>query len=242
MLDFICPRCGASVDVAADQCPQCGAPQRPEAADSLDPDETVAIPASSVSQPGRGAVPPVAAVESEMQANADPAPPAASQASPKRRASLHVRPWHSGLFAGLLAGAILAAVILSDGIDGLRLETPDEGEVSRVEAFGIGVLGPVEVSGIRPYYDDNYQAHVRAYVTNHSRDETSVAFVALLRVREASEQAPPLATFDVVISNPLPPNGGMEIDVPLQAMGTLQSLPPWHEMRVDLEVLGAGTE
>lgn len=114
--------------------------------------------------------------------------------------------------------------------------------LSPVETFAIGVRGPIEVSGIRPYYTDEYQMRVLAFVANHSKQERSVALRVYLRVREASRQAPPLASFDVVVGNPLAPNGGQEVDVDLQAMGSLQSLPPWDELRVDLEILGAQGE
>ena len=80
---------------------------------------------------------------------------------------------------------------------------------------------------------------MRAFVANHSNEPQSVAVQVLLRVRQASAQALPIATFEVIISDPLPPNGGQEIDVRLAAMGSLQSLPPWDEIRVDVEVLGA---
>ncbi len=137
-----------------------------------------------------------------------------------------------------LVVAIGAAVWLADP-SALRLEDPAESEISPVETFAIGVQGPVEVSGIRPYYDDEYQAHVRAFVANHSRDPVSVAVHARLRVRAASPESPPLATFEIVVPNPIPGNEGTEIDVPLQAMGSLASFPPWEEMRVDLEPMGA---
>ena len=154
---------------------------------------------------------------------------------------LHLQAWHYLVFAGGLAVAVLLAVWLSGGLSGLRLEDPEESPESPVETFAIGVHGPIEVSAIRPYYDEEYQTHVRAFVANHSKQERSVAVRASLRVREASRQAPPLATFDVIISAPLPPNGGQEVDVQLRALGSLQSLPPWNQMRVDLEVLsGAG--
>ena len=144
---------------------------------------------------------------------------------------------HYLIFTGGLAVAILGAIWLAGGFSGLRLEDPDEMVESPVEAFAIGVRGPIEVSGIRPYYDEDFQTHVRAFVANHSKDEQSVALRVHLRVREASTRTPPIATFEVVIGSPLPPNGGQEIDVRLQAMGSLQSLPRWDELRVDLEAL-----
>ncbi len=225
------------MDLEDEVCPHCGAPQRG------DPDETAELSApAGIADLPEPSVPQPVPAEPERSSTVESPPRAVAERPSRRPGSLQVRPWHYGLFAGVLGVAILGAIALSGGFGGLRFEDPPDGDLSRVEAFGIGVLGPVEVSGIRPYYDDDYQAHVRAFVANHSNEEASVAFLALMRVREASEQAPPLATFEVVISNPLPPKGGTEIDVPLRAMGTLQSLPPWNEIRVDLEVLGSRSE
>lgn len=165
------------------------------------------------------------------------------QTESRRRGAFELQTKHLLMFGAAVALAVCVAVVVSAGPDGLfsalRLEDPAEMAVSPVETFAIGVRGPIEVSGIRPYYDDDFQTHVRAFVANHSRDAQSVAVQVLLRVREASSQAPPLATFEVVISDPLPPHGGKEVDVRLAAMGSLQSLPPWDEIRVDIEALAA---
>lgn len=156
---------------------------------------------------------------------------------------MHLERRHYVMFAGALAAVILCVIWLSGGFagvfSGLSLEDPEEAAESPVETFAIGVSGEIEVSGIRPYYDDEYRAHVRAFVANHSKEPQSVALKALLRVREASRRGPPLATFDVIVPNPLDPNAGVEVDVELAAMGSLQSLPRWDELRVDLEQLGA---
>ena len=234
MFKYICPDCGATVDVADDECPHCA----PEAV--LDGDETADLTVMSratevVFHAGREAVPVSERGEPE-QGTGGPSTVGTTDARP--RSGLELKGWHYLAFAGLVVAAILLAVILAGGMPALRLQEPEEAEASPVETFAIGVRGPIEVSGIRPYYDEEYQAHVRAFVANHSKREQSVALLVLLRVKEASQQAPPLATFEVVISDPLPPNGGKEVDVSLRAMGSLESLPPWDEMRVDLEVLG----
>ena len=147
------------------------------------------------------------------------------------------------IFAVALLLALIVAVWAAGDptglFSGLALEDPEEMAVSPVETFSIGVQGVLEVSGIRPYYDEDFQTHVKAFVANHSNEPQSVALRVLLRVREASRQALPLATFNVIIPEPIGPNGGIEIDVVLHAMGSLQSLPPWEEMRVDVEPLGS---
>lgn len=223
MFNWICPNCGKVVESSTEHCPHCGAQESADPPDAFsDQDETLV---DAVVAPVDKAA--------EQQASAPPT-----------RHAMHLERRHYVLFAGALAAVILCVIWLSGGFagvfSGLSLEDPEEATESPVETFAIGVRGEIEVSGIRPYYDDDYRAHVRAFVANHSREPQSVALKALLRVREASRRAPPLATFDVIVPNPLDPNAGVEIDVDLAAMGSLQSLPPWNELRVDLEQLGAG--
>ena len=159
------------------------------------------------------------------------------------KSGLHLEKRHLVVFAVTLVVAVLVAVWAAGDptglFSGLVLDDPEEMEVSPVETFSIGVAGAVEVSGIRPYYDEDFQTHVKAFVANHSSEPQSVAVRVMLRAREASQQAPPLATFNVVIPDPIGPNGGTEIDVVLNAMGSLQSFPRWDEMRVDVEPLGS---
>ena len=222
MFNWICPNCGKVVESSTEHCPHCGAQESADPPDAFsDQDETL--------------VDAVVAPADEAAKRQAPAPPA--------RHAMHLERRHYVMFAGALAAVILCVIWLSGGFagvfSGLSLEDPEEVAESPVETFAIGIRGEIEVSGIRPYYDDEYRAHVRAFVANHSREPQSVALKALLRVREASRRAPPLATFDVIVPNPLDPNAGVEIDVELEAMGSLQSLPRWDELRVDLEQLGA---
>ena len=236
MFNWICPNCGKVVESSTEHCPHCGTqesedpPQAPSDQDETVVDAVVA-PAEEAAQ--------------QQDAVVAPAEEAAQQqpSSPPAHNAMHLERRHYVLFAGALAVVILCVIWLSGGFagifSGLSLEDPEEVAESPVETFAIGVRGEIEVSGIRPYYDDEYRAHVRAFVSNHSKEPQSVALKALLRVREASRQAPPLATFDVIVPNPLEPNAGVEIDVDLAAMGSLQSLPRWDELRVDLEQLGA---
>lgn len=230
MFNWICPSCGKVVESSTEHCPHCGAQETADPPEApSDQDETVVAPvvASVDEAPLDEAAP--------QQASSPPTPPA--------RNTMHLERRHYVIFAGALAVVILGVIWLSGGFagvfSGLSLEDPEEVAESPVETFAIGVSGEIEVSGIRPYYDDEYRTHVRAFVANHSKEPQSVALKALLRVREASRRAPPLATFDVIVPNPLDPNAGVEVDVELAAMGSLQSLPRWDELRVDLEQLGA---
>ena len=253
MFTWVCPKCGGSVDVAEVTCPHCaarGAAPAPATRHSsvLPGDETQPVHAPPVEAPARPdpqpAPDPAAPVAAEpTQIPAEPVQAPAAQPPSRPRGAFELQTKHLLVFGAAVALAVCVAVVVSAGPGGLfsalRLEDPAEMAVSPVETFAIGVRGPIEVSGIRPYYDDDFQTHVRAFVANHSREAQSVAVQVLLRVRQASQQAPPLATFEVVISDPLPPHGGKEVDVELAAMGSLQSLPPWDEIRVDIEGLAA---
>lgn len=246
MFTWVCPKCGGSVDVAEVTCPHCaarGAEREPATRHSPLPpgDETQPVQAPPVEAPARPD--PQSAPDPAVPVAAEPTQAPAAQTASRRRGAFELQTKHLLVFGAAVALAVCVAVVVSAGPGGLfsalRLEDPAEMAVSPVETFAIGVRGPIEVSGIRPYYDDDFQTHVRAFVANHSKEAQSVAVQVLLRVREASSQAPPLATFRVVISDPLPPHGGKEVDVALAAMGSLQSLPPWDEIRVDIEGLAA---
>ena len=253
MFSWVCPDCGDTVDIAHDSCPNCGKGGNAPAATAQ------ATPQPPAAPPAQPAAPPAAPTQVVVQPVAvpPPSPPPAPAPSlptlpeetftwePEPSGGLELKFRHLLLTIVLVAAAVAGAIFLSDGTEGLRaalstlgLEDPPEADYSPVQTFAVGVLGPIEVSGIRTYYDDEYQMHVRALVANHSSDEQSVAIRALLRVRQAGEQAPPIATFEVVISDPLPPNGSQEIDVPLASMGSLASMPPWDQIRVDIEPLG----
>ena len=236
MFTWICPNCGGAVDVAEDTCPRCAGTESQssahEASATVEPVAKPPVHSAPAAPPRPSRRQPAAEMAGARAAQSEDSATAATEST---AFSLEKR--HYLIFAGGLATAILGAIWLSGGFSGLRLEDPEESVESPVEAFAIGVRGPIEVSGIRPYYDEEFQTHVRAFVANHSREEQPVALRVHLRVREASKQAPPIATFEVIIGSPLPPNGGQEIDVRLQALGSLQSLPRWDELRVDLEAL-----
>ena len=208
MFTWICPKCGKEVDVAQKSCPHCATPEKPvESAPNL-------VPPAASSRP--------AAADA---AQAPPTPP---------RSSMEVRPVHLLIFVGVMILAIGGAVWVSQP-DLLSFESVEEPDEGMVETFGRGVEGPFEVAGIRTYYTDDYQTKVKAFVVNHSDQAGSVALRVHLRVQRATESAPPLASFDVILPEPLDGNGSLEIDTGLDAMGSLQSLPPWREIRVDIE-------
>ena len=246
MFTWVCPKCGGSVDLAEDTCPHCAGrgSAAPEVVAKASPEplgtDPQPVPVQPVQPPDRPD--PQPASTPAVPEAAAPTPTPADRTVRRPRGQFEIQTKHMLMFCGAVVLAICVAIGVSAGPGGLfsalRFEDPEEMVESPVETFAIGVRGPIEVSGIRPYYDDDFQTHVRAFVANHSNEPQSIAVQVLLRVRQASSQALPIATFEVIISDPLPPQGGQEIDVRLAAMGSLQSLPPWDEIRVDIEVLG----
>ena len=93
----------------------------------------------------------------------------------------------------------------------------------------------IEISGLRPFYDVKNQPQVHAVVINHGEQEIQgMSLRVALRPRRAPAGAPPLARFLVKIPA-LKAEASQEITVPLEAFGTLASLPPWRELRADFE-------
>ena len=241
MFTWVCPRCGGAVDVADEKCPRCSGSTDPESTEATIGGLQVPVrepPVQLTERRAPAAMPPGA---SEAVAGS-PAEGRTDDARAVAAGGLQVGRKHYLIFAGPLAGAIVGAVWLAGGFSGIRFEDPGELSESPVQTFAIGARDDIEVSAVRPYYDAEYQTRVKAFVANHSKRERSVALRVLLRVREASPGASPIATFDVITEAPLLPNEGREYDVSLKAMGTLQSFPRWDEMRVDLATIGALAE
>ena len=211
MFTWICPKCGKEVDVAQKSCPRCAAAE-----------------ASAEGAESAPVLPPPAAASKREEAAPQQSRPA------RQKSSLEVRPLHLLLFAAVLMLTVGGAVWLSRP-DLLRLEAVAEPEEESVRTFGRGLQGPLEVAGIRAYYTDDYQTKVKAFVVNHSDEARSVALRVSLRHRQATDNAPPLGGFDLVLPQPLAGHGAFEIDTDLDALGSLQSLPPWQEMRVDID-------
>jgi hypothetical protein len=90
------------------------------------------------------------------------------------------------------------------------------------------------VTGIRPFYDGEYKPKVTALVVNHGEAPLeSVNLEVQLRAPQASPLTAPLASFKIELQN-LGSNESREIETDLKALGTLASLPPWQQIRIDL--------
>jgi hypothetical protein len=144
---------------------------------------------------------------------------------------------HIAIFALLAVVAIAAAVFFARP-DLFRSATPFQ-EVPLGKGAGeagSAYIGDIEVAGVRTWYDEEYKPKVNAVVINHSESpQAAVNLLVEMRTREGSTADTPLASFEIRLDEALGPREARDVQFDLQAMGTLASLPPWHEMRVDLQ-------
>ena len=212
MFTWECPRCRREVDISETECPHCEA----EAAQAAV--EPTAAPAASeaLSPPS-----PLPAVE----------PRRARAAVEHKHAGL--KPAHIVIFLVLIAAFALGAVYLARPD---LLTWGGEPEPTAMLAAGRGRAGELEVTGVRARYDESMQPKVRAVVVNHAEQaQEAVTLDVVLRASAAAPDTPPLASFEVALEEPLEPGASREVETDLVAAGTVQALPPWHEMRVDVE-------
>jgi hypothetical protein len=96
---------------------------------------------------------------------------------------------------------------------------------------------PIEVAGVRLSYDDQNRAQVRAVVVNHGEEvlTTGTSLRVALRPAQAAPGSPPLAYFTVKLTSALAPGDSRDVRAPLDALATLAAIPPWQQLRVDIE-------
>lgn len=159
--------------------------------------------------------------------------PSAPAASGPRPVS-NLRFW---LTVALATGAIVAASVAWSRY---RAHRPPPKAAPKIElqrpAEPPPPARPIEVSGIRLSYDAQNRPQVRAVVTNHSEEQLprGASFRVALRPIQAPG-SPPLAYFTAKLDATIQPGDSREIRAPLDALATLAAMPPWHQLRVDLE-------
>ena len=151
-----------------------------------------------------------------------------------------LQPKHLGIFAAILIIVVAVAIYLArpgffGGRAGLQLEgVPPASEEAASEESA--ALRDLEVAGIRTWYDVDYKPKVRAVVVNHSENtKEDLSLQVHLRPIQADRRASPLASFDIRLEGKLGPRESRDVETDLIAMGTLQSLPRWKELRIDVE-------
>ncbi len=203
MFTWICPDCGAEVDVAQTSCPRC---KKKFEVDSTE-DTADKLP--------------------RLKETAD---------SASKPAAFSLKPTHLALFAVALIASVALAFYLSRP-RGLVLEDiPEDAIAEPTVAGGSGLAGPIEVTGLRFRYDDEFTPLVQAVVINHSNRELyGVTLAVKLNTVAAPAGASPLATFEVALEEPLSEQGSAEIEATMLMAGAIAALPPPDQLRVEVE-------
>ena len=235
MFTWDCPKCGKELDIATAVCPECG---YTEASPIEDPSPR---PASRPTAPAPAARPAVQAPPAQSAPAPVLPPPAAYQPPPPQHAlSVPAKPLI--IVSLVLVAAIAGFLYYQHGetlsqTAGLALENAADDPIEMQDATGESVSG-LEVVGIRTWYDDQSKPKVRAVVVNHTDEGVpKIGLSVQLRPREATRNAPPLASFEVRLKDVLGPRESKEIETDLVALGTLASLPHWSKVRVDIAPL-----
>jgi endogenous inhibitor of DNA gyrase (YacG/DUF329 family) len=237
MFTWECPTCGREVDIAESECPHCSK-QAKAAATAVATEHAIAAARPSAEQRAdRPAVPMPPRGE-----RAAPLPPPAQRVTVPRRQpapAWGLRGQHVAIFAVLAVAAVAAGVFFAR--PDLFRRAPLLQDVPLTEGSGdsgSAYLGEIEVAGVRTWYDTDYKPKVTAVVINHSESaQANVNLKVELRTREASMADTPLASFEIRLDKELGPREARDVQVDLNAMGTLASLPAWHSLRVDLQRL-----
>lgn len=222
MFTWECPTCGREIDIADSECPHCS--KKAKASSTAVATES---PAAAERRP-------------EAQRAATPhLPPAQRAAAPRRppASSWGMQGKQMAVFAVLAVIAIVAAVYFArpDLFRGAR-QVEETALPEGAGESGSAHLGDIEVAGVRTWYDPDFKPKVSAVVINHGESpQANVSFKVDLRTREGSTADTPLASFEIRLDTPLAAREARDIQADLTAMGTLTSLPPWHQMRVDLQ-------
>ncbi len=206
MFTWECPKCGREVDVAEQECPHCN-----EQFNKASADDTADRLPRLVEHPDAPA--------------------------PQSRTAFTIQPTQLALFFVILIGAVLAAVYLSRpdmlAVDDVSLL----GGASPPAELGRAFEGSIEIAGIRYFYDDEIKPRVRAVVINHGENEKSgVELTVELRTLEAAADAMPLATFAIRLAEPLAGRSSTEIETELTTAATIQAMPSWERLRVDVKL------
>jgi hypothetical protein len=205
MFTWVCPDCGAEVDVAETSCPRC---QKKFEVDSTE-DTADKLP--------------------RLKETPDPS---------AKPAAFALKPTHLALFVVALIAAVGLAVYFPQS-GGLVLEDIPEDAIAEPEVTGgSGVAGPIEVTGLRFRYDDEFNPLVQALVINHSNRELyGVRLAVKLNTVDAPADASPLATFEAALDEPLGEQASAEVESTMLMAGTIAALPPTDRLRVEVERL-----
>ena len=210
-----CPKCGREIDVGETDCPYCGTSAEAQSADRPAP------------APAARRVPRSQPVQRLRRA-------------PRKSAAWPVPP----LFLAILAAVFVAAIggivyYTSPGLfgGGQKLTLENVGEGSEDWGVGSASVGDLEVAGVRTWWDqESEKLKVRAVVVNHGDiPMNQVDLKVYLRSRNSPASASPLASFDLRLDEELGPLQSRDIEADLASLAHPSALPPWNEIRIELE-------
>ena len=228
MFTWVCQRCGKEVDVAEVECPHCAVEMNRSALGSAQgadrrPIEEDVYPAEKLPPAQRAMRPPT------------PAP------LPPPQHALAIRPLHLFLFALVLAVSLAGAIYLARP-DLMTVEGVSLPRLPRREAPPLQ-QGPIEIAGIRTWRDEQAKLRVRALLINHTAGPyPEQNFRISLRNPESEDEAPPGATFEIALEEPIGARASREVEAELIAPEGLTALPEWNRMRVEVEPIPAAIQ
>ncbi len=212
MFTWVCPTCGKELDLGVKECPDCqgraaAKPLGPEVEQLSGPEAPAAGGIRFWLLLGAGTLVAVVALVTFVRYRSNRPPP---EAGPK---------------------------VVLEGPAAPQALPPPQATEAKAESMpaAVGAARDLEFAGIRMSYDSQNKPQVRALVTNHGEEPVdNASFTVTLRPAQSAADAPPLARFTVKIAA-LKAGEYREIKAPLDAFGTLASMPPWRRIRADVE-------
>ena len=210
-----CPKCGREIDVGETECPYCGTGAEAQTANR---------PAPAPAAPRAPRRLPVQRVPR----------------APRKSAAWSIPPLYLAILAGFFVVTIGVIVYFTSpdlfgGGQKLTLENVTEG--SEDSGIGSASVGDLEVAGVRTWWDqESEKLKVRAVVVNHGDiPANQVDLKVHLRSLNSRASASPLASFDIRLDEELGPLQSRDIEADLASLAHPSALPPWNEIRIELE-------
>ena len=123
------------------------------------------------------------------------------------------------------------------GGGGQKLTLENVGDASEYSGVSSASVGDLEVAGVRTWWDqEREKLKVRAVVVNHGDIPTNqVDLKVHLKSRNSRASASPLVSFDLRLDEELGPLQSRDIEADLASLAHPSALPPWNEIRIELE-------
>ena len=211
-----CPKCGREIDVSETDCSYCGSGAKAQTADRPAP------------APAAQRVPRSRPVQRVRRAR-------------RKSAAWSIPPLYLTILAGFFVVTIGVIVYFTSpglfGGGGQKLTLENVGDASEYSGVSSASVGDLEVAGVRTWWDqEREKLKVRAVVVNHGDIPTNqVDLKVHLKSRNSRASASPLASFDLRLDEELGPLQSRDIEADLASLAHPSALPPWNEIRIELE-------